>query len=74
MGHISFVGKFDANMFAAGAPKLVPGITLEIMAHHSLDFWITSEDLPDPRTGSRSTGTVIMLSTSPTISRATTGW
>ena len=48
MGHISFVGKFDANMFAAGAPKLVPGLTLEIMAHHSLDFWITSEDLPDP--------------------------
>src|SRR5439155_27339529 len=32
MGHISFVGKFDANMFAAGAPKLVPGLTLEIMA------------------------------------------
>jgi choline dehydrogenase-like flavoprotein len=48
MGHISFVGKFDANMFAAGAPKLVPGFTLDIMAHHSLDFWITSEDLPDP--------------------------
>ncbi len=48
MGHISFVGKFDGNMFAAGAPKLVPGLTLEIMAHHSLDFWITSEDLPDP--------------------------
>ena len=48
MGHISFVGKFDANMFAAGAPKIVPGLTLEIMAKHSLDFWITSEDLPDP--------------------------
>jgi len=48
MGHISFVGKFDGNMFAAGAPKLVPGLTLEIMAKHSLDFWITSEDLPDP--------------------------
>ncbi len=48
MGHISFVGKFDANMFAAGAPKLTPGLTLEIMAKRSLDFWITSEDLPDP--------------------------
>jgi choline dehydrogenase-like flavoprotein len=47
MGHISFVGKFDANMFAAGAPKIVPGLTLEIMAKRSLDFWITSEDLPD---------------------------
>lgn len=48
MGHISFVGKFDANMFAAGAPKLTPGLTLEIMAKRSLDFWLTSEDLPDP--------------------------
>jgi choline dehydrogenase-like flavoprotein len=48
MGHISFVGKFDANMFAAGAPKIVPGLTLDIMAKHSLDFWLTSEDLPDP--------------------------
>ena len=48
MGHISFVGKFDGNMFAAGAPKLVPGLTLDIMAKHSLDFWLTSEDLPDP--------------------------
>jgi choline dehydrogenase-like flavoprotein len=48
MGHISFVGKFDANMFAAGAPRIVPGLTLDIMAKHSLDFWLTSEDLPDP--------------------------
>jgi choline dehydrogenase-like flavoprotein len=48
MGHISFVGKLDAVSLSAGAPPLVPGITLDIMARHSLDFWITSEDLPDP--------------------------
>ncbi|HEV8199856.1 MAG TPA: GMC family oxidoreductase [Candidatus Polarisedimenticolia bacterium] len=48
MGHISFVGKTDGNVLAAGAPKLVPGWTLEKMAQHSLDFWLTSEDLPDP--------------------------
>ena len=48
MGHISFVGKTDANTLAAGAPAIVPGFTLEIMAKHSLDFWLTSEDLPDP--------------------------
>jgi choline dehydrogenase-like flavoprotein len=48
MGHISFVGKMDADTLSAGAPKLVPGMTLEIMAKHSLDFWLTSEDLPDP--------------------------
>lgn len=48
MGHISFVGKLDAVALSAGAPKIVPGFTLELMARHSLDFWLTSEDLPDP--------------------------
>jgi choline dehydrogenase-like flavoprotein len=49
MGHISFVGKTDGITLSAGAPPLVPGMTLEIMARHSLDFWLTSEDLPDPQ-------------------------
>jgi choline dehydrogenase-like flavoprotein len=48
LGHISFVGKLDAETLSAGAPALVPGMTLDLMAKHSLDFWLTSEDLPDP--------------------------
>ena len=48
MGHISFVGKLDAITLRAGAPAIAPGFTLELMAKHSLDFWLTSEDLPDP--------------------------
>jgi choline dehydrogenase-like flavoprotein len=48
MGHISFVGKLDAYTLRAGAPAIAPGWTLELMARHSLDFWLTSEDLPDP--------------------------
>src|SRR5205809_6258264 len=48
MGHISFVGKLDAITLSAGAPALAPGWTLDLMAKHSLDFWLTSEDLPDP--------------------------
>jgi choline dehydrogenase-like flavoprotein len=48
MGHISFVGKFDAVTLSAGAPPFVPGMTLDLIARHSLDFWLTSEDLPDP--------------------------
>jgi len=48
MGHISFVGKLDAVALSAGAPPFVPGLTLDVMARHSLDFWLTSEDLPDP--------------------------
>jgi choline dehydrogenase-like flavoprotein len=48
MGHISFVGKFDAVTLSAGAPPVVPGMALDVIAKHSLDFWLTSEDLPDP--------------------------
>jgi choline dehydrogenase-like flavoprotein len=48
MGHISFVGKLDGDALSGGAPAIAPGWTLELMAQHSLDFWLTSEDLPDP--------------------------
>jgi choline dehydrogenase-like flavoprotein len=48
MGHISFVGKLDADTLRAGAPAIAPGWSLDLMARHSLDFWLTSEDLPDP--------------------------
>jgi choline dehydrogenase-like flavoprotein len=48
MGHISFVGKLDGDTLKAGAPAIAPGWTLDLMAAHSLDFWLTSEDLPDP--------------------------
>ena len=48
MGHISFVGKLDGDTLKAGAPAVAPGWTLDLMAKHSLDFWLTSEDLPDP--------------------------
>jgi choline dehydrogenase-like flavoprotein len=48
MGHISFVGKLDGQTLRAGAPAIAPGWTLDLMARHSLDFWLTSEDLPDP--------------------------
>ncbi|HYZ89428.1 MAG TPA: GMC family oxidoreductase, partial [Myxococcales bacterium] len=48
MGHISFVGKLDGVTLRGGAPAIAPSFTLEAMATHSLDFWLTSEDLPDP--------------------------
>jgi choline dehydrogenase-like flavoprotein len=35
-------------MFADDAPRFVPGFTLEAMARHAVDFWLTTEDLPDP--------------------------
>ena len=62
MGHISFVGKLDGVTLSAGAPAIAPGFTLELMAKHSLDFWLTSEDLPDPdnRVTLDSTGNIVL--------------
>lgn len=48
MGHIQMLGKSDPAMFKADAPFFTPGFALEQMASHALDFWLTSEDLPDP--------------------------
>lgn len=48
LGHIQMLGKSDALMFREDAPGFAPGLALDYVAKHSLDFWMTSEDLPDP--------------------------
>lgn len=49
MGHVQLLGKANKEMLALDAPKLAPGLVLDEMAKHSIDWWMTSEDLPDPR-------------------------
>lgn len=49
LGHIQMLGKSDAEMFREDAPRLMPGISLDAMARHSLDFWLMGEDLPLPQ-------------------------
>jgi len=48
MGHIQMLGKTDGQILKGNAPGLVPKFILDAMAHHAIDFWLTSEDLPDP--------------------------
>ncbi len=53
LGHIQMLGKSDSEMIInkGEAPDWAiwkPGLPLEVMAQHALDFWLTSEDLPDP--------------------------
>ncbi len=48
MGHIQLLGKSNRQMLALDAPPVAPGFALEEMAEHSVDWWITGEDLPDP--------------------------
>ena len=48
IGNIQMVGKSMAPMFMEDAPSFAPGWTLEMMAKHAVDFWLTTEDWPDP--------------------------
>jgi len=48
MGLIQMLGKSDAEMMRGDAPSITPLKVLKEMALHSIDFWLTTEDLPDP--------------------------
>lgn len=48
LGHIQMLGKSDEYQIRADSPVPAPGFTFELMAKHAVDFWLTSEDLPDP--------------------------
>ena len=49
LGHIQTMGKADAGKYHAAAPFPLPNAALHQLATHSLDFWVTSEDLPNPQ-------------------------
>ena len=51
LGNIQMVGKSQAPMFHGEKPgetKLAPEWTLERVAKHAIDFWLSTEDLPRP--------------------------
>jgi choline dehydrogenase-like flavoprotein len=48
LGHIQMLGKSDRNILRGGAPWFAPGLALDYMAKHAIDFWLTTEDLPNP--------------------------
>ena len=49
MGNIQMVGKSNASAMKGEKPKLTffaPHWSLDDVAHHAVDFWLTTEDLP----------------------------
>jgi choline dehydrogenase-like flavoprotein len=55
MGGIQMLGKSDGEQLRSKAPhflawgtKLVPRASLQDVARHAVDFWLSSEDLPKP--------------------------
>src|ERR671930_265844 len=48
LGHIQMLGKSDRHILRGGAPWFAPGLALDYVAKHAIDFWLTTEDLPHP--------------------------
>ncbi|WP_053207221.1 GMC oxidoreductase [Jiangella muralis] len=51
MGNVQMVGKSSAPMYRGEKPvlaRLAPMFTLDEVAEHAVDFWLSAEDLPDP--------------------------
>ena len=48
LGHIQMLGKSNATQLSTEAPSFTPNMALDAMADRALDFWLTTEDLPDP--------------------------
>ena len=51
LGNIQMVGKSQAEMYRGEKPgetELAPDWTLERVAKHAIDFWLSTEDLPLP--------------------------
>lgn len=61
MGHVQLLGKVNKDMMSLDAPPIAPGMVLDQMAHHSVDWWLTGEDLPDPNNRVRVQGDRIIL-------------
>jgi len=52
LGNIQMVGKSQAPMFRGEKPgetRFAPSWTLEEVARHAVDFWLSTEDLPQDR-------------------------
>src|SRR5262245_62496219 len=51
LGNVQMVGKSQAPMFRGEKPvetRLAPQWSLDRIARHAIDFWLSTEDLPSP--------------------------
>ncbi|MBS1510938.1 MAG: GMC family oxidoreductase [Bacteroidetes bacterium] len=46
MGCVQLLGKSNKDMMKGDAPFFTPGIVLDEIAEHAVDWWLTGEDLP----------------------------
>jgi choline dehydrogenase-like flavoprotein len=60
LGNLQLLGKIDGHMLRANI-KMMPGLALDFMARHSVDWYLMCEDLPDPESRIMVDGSDIVL-------------
>lgn len=70
MGHVQLLGKVNKDMLSSEAPKFIPRFVLDKVAHHSIDWLVMSEDLPDSRNRVRLKKNQIVLDYRPNNTKA----
>jgi choline dehydrogenase-like flavoprotein len=60
LGLVQLMGKIDLDWLRALTAQKLPGVPPETVSHHAIEFFLTSEDLPDPdnRVTLRSDGSI----------------
>ncbi|MEM9808561.1 MAG: GMC family oxidoreductase, partial [Cyanobacteria bacterium P01_D01_bin.56] len=48
MGHVHLMGKHRGQTIRPDLPNWLPMPLLDTLTHHSVDWWMQTEDLPDP--------------------------
>ena len=60
LGNVQLLGRVTAPILKANMPR-VPNVVLEWFSRHSVDWYLMSEDLPDPESRVRVDGNTIVL-------------
>lgn len=61
MGQVQLSGKVSSEMFRDGVPLEISETSAAAVASHSIDWWLMSEDLPDPNNRVRLKGDAIAI-------------
>jgi len=48
LGNVQLLGKINGDILKANAPRYAPRLALDFMARHAVDWYMMTEDLPNP--------------------------
>lgn len=61
LGNVQLLGKINSDILRANSPRLTPRFALDFMAGHAVDWYMMTEDLPNPESRIRVDGKGIIM-------------